>query len=353
MPSSAEITLVVAGDAWRNWTSYEVSAQFETPADGWHVEARNPSSSQLAAIETGTVIILMVGSSVVLKGRLDRKELRRTTSGGTVVGLSGRDLAGQLVDCSTPTSWTFRNVSVATLATKALAALGITAVVQAHADAQVPMKWAAAEPGESYWQVIERYARKARLLPWMTPAGVLRIDRPDYTSAPVARLVNAASSTWRQDGNVLESVYVDDVTGRYTEVTVLGQGKGSDTLFGGSVAHLRGVATDTDLAARGLVRPLVLDDGDIRSSSEATARAEWEISHRRYQGRSLEYVVSGHGPSLQEVWSLDSMVQVHDELAGISDTWWLAGYRLLRDTRHGTRTALTLRPPNALLPVTT
>jgi len=353
MPSRSEILLVVGTSAWANWTSYEVSAQFETPSDGWRVEARNPTSTQLAELLPGVAVVLMIGSTTVLQGRLDRRELRRTRDGGTVVTLSGRDLAGQLVDCSPPTSWAWRNVSLATLAEKALADLGLTATVAAHADAQRSLAWAKSEPGESYWQVIERYARKARLMPWTTPSGELRLDRPDYTSSPVASLVNAITAPRKRDTNVLESVYVDDISSRYSTITVLGQAKGTDSLFGASAAHLRGEATDSVLADRGLARNLVMDDGDLRSSSEATQRAEWEISHRRYQGESLEYVVQGHGPTADEVWQLDTMVDVYDELAQISASWWLAGYRLLRDRRLGTRSALTLRPPNSLLPPVT
>jgi len=350
MPSSQAITLVVGSSAWRNWTSYEVAAQFETPADSWRIEVRAPSSAQLAQLQLGAVVILMVERSTVLRGRLDRRELRRTTKGGTVVVLSGRDLAGQLVDCTTPTSWAWRNISLAGLAAKAVSELGLAVTVDAHSDAQVVLPWVKAEQGETYWQVLERYARKARLMPWMSPAGALRIGRPDYTSTPVASLINAISPAKKNQTNVLEALFVDDITQRFSSVTVLGQSKGSDSMFGGNAAHLRGEAVDADLAALGVARPLVMDDGDLRSSREARDRAEWEVSHRIYQGRSLEYVVAGHGPTPSSTWRLDTMVNVYDELAAIEGPWWVAGYRLLRDGSAGSRTALTLRPPNALLP---
>lgn len=343
-----EVILVVGDQAWANWASYEVSAQFETPADGWKVEARNPSSTQLAELSTTSVVLLLVGSTVLLQGRIDRKELRRTRS-GTIVTLSGRDLAGQLVDCTPPASWAWRNVTLAALTEKALADLGITATVLAHTDAKSALKWAKAEVGETYWQVLQRYARKARLMLWMTPDGVLHLGRPDYTSDPVAKLVLGVSADLRQETNVEESLYVDDASGRYTEITVLGQARGTELLFG-SGAHLKGVATDSDLVARGLVRPLVLDDGDLRSTSEAMQRASWEVSNRRFQGESLEYVVPGHGPARGVPWALNTMVSVRDELASINGVWWLAGYRIMRDAQRGSRSVLSLRPPNLLLP---
>lgn len=349
MPSS-EITLVVGQYAWANWVSYEVAAQFETPADGWRVEARSPRASQISELQLGSVVQLMLGNTPVLRGRLDRVELRRSRSGGTTISLSGRDLAGQLVDCTPPISWAWKNLTLAALAQKALTELGIPATVEAHADAQQPQKYLKAEAGETYWQVLDRYARRARLMVWMTPAGVLRIGRPNYSSEPVAWLVLGATPETAGFTTVQESIYVDDVSQRFSSITVLGQAAGTDSLFGSSVAHVKGSASDADISALGIYRPLVLDLGNLRSSAEAKRRAEWEISSRRYQGRSLEYVVAGHGPSVQHPWSLDTMVTVRDELAGIREAWWLAGYRMIRDQQQGTRTALSLRPPNSLLP---
>lgn len=349
MPRS-ELTLVIGTSAWANWASYEVTAQFETPSDGWRVEASSPTAAQVASLPPGAVVMLLLGQTTVLRGRMDRVELRRTRSAGTTIALSGRDLAGQLVDCCPPASWSWTNLSLSALANKALQELGIPATVDASAEASTPIKRVKAEPGETYWQVLDRYARQARLMLWMTPAGVLRIGRPNYTSTPVARLVLGATAGTANFTTVEESVYVNDFTQRFSTVTVLGQCAGTDGLFGTSAAHLKGQASDADLVAAGLARSLLLDVGGLRSSSAAKARAEWEVSSRRYHGLSLEYVVAGHGPSASVPWQLDTMVDVVDELAGVSDPWWLSGYRMLRDSQSGSRTALTLRPANSLLP---
>lgn len=349
MPRS-ELTLVLGSQAWTNWTSYEVEAEFTTPTDGWRVEASSPTAAQISSLTPGSVVMLLLGQSVLLQGRMDGIELRRTRSAGTVVTLSGRDLAGQLVDCCPPTSWSWRNITLKALAEKALQDLGIPASVSADTGALQVLDRAKSEVGETYWQVLDRYARRARLLVWMTPAGVLRIGRPNYSSTPVARLVNGATPGTSRYTNIEETLHVNNISQRFSSIQVLGQSAGSDSLFGSSVAHLRGQASDAELTAAGLTRPLVLDAGGLKSSAEAKARAEWEVSSRRYHGRSLQYVVGGHGPSVSTPWALDSMVEVVDELAGANEAWWLSGYRMLRDEQRGTRTALTLRPANSLLP---
>lgn len=344
-----EVTLVLGAYAWSNWASYEVAVAADCPAGTWTVDARNPTPAQLSLLTLGSPTSLMVGTRQVLRGYLDRVETRRSRS-GTSVRLSGRSLAAPLVDCCPPASWSWRQVSLATLAEKACSELGVPATVEARAaEASALVAYAKAEPGETYWQVLERYARKARIMPWMSGPGTLALGRPDYTTAPVAELVIGLAAS-RNRTNVQEASRVRDLAGRYSSYTVLGQGRGGRKATAATAGQPVGRAADAELVAAGLVRPLVLDDGDLRSTAEAQARAEYEASMRLYAADVLECVVPGHGPSLAEIWAPDSQVTVLDELNGISGTRWISAARFLRDREGGTRTALTLRVPGTLLP---
>lgn len=351
MSGEAPSAVVVVGAfAWQNWASYEIEADYTTPADAWTVEVRNPSAAQIAAVTTGSVVQVLVANRVALKGFLERRSFRRSRGGGTALSLSGRDLAGPLTDCAPPASWTWRNLSLAAVAQKALTELGILATISAAAEAQAPRPIIKTEPGETYWQLIERHARKLRLLPWMSPDGVLHIDRPDYTSAPVATLTLGRVGSLGAETNVLEAAYTEDMTGRFSDVTVVGQLAGTDQVFGAGAAHLSGTAQDAGVVLKGLYRPTLVDDGELRSSQEATARAQWEVSNRQFHAEVLEYVVPGHGPTTKTLWTPNTQVAVRDEYTGLSGVWWIAGRRLLRDRSAGTRTSLTLRRPNTLLP---
>lgn len=343
--------MIVGANAWTNWTSYECEADFLTPADSWTVEAANPTVAQLASLIPGTVVQVLVDKVPALKGWLERKQIRRTRTGGLLVTLSGRDYAGPLVDCMPPATWSFTSTPLQAVAQAALTELGVASTVDASAEAAQPRARIKAEPGETYWQVLVRYAKKLRLMVWMTPAGVLRIGRPSYTSAPLATLVNGATDATRATTNVLESIYSNDIAGRYSQVTVVGQAAGGGGLWSSAAqATVTGVATDPELSALGLVRPITIDDGDVRSYGEAIDRAKWEISRKKFAGEQLQYVVPGHGPTRGQVWAPDQQVTVQDDLAGVVGVWWIAGRRLTKDRERGTRTTLELRPPNTLLP---
>lgn len=350
MSGSPAAVLVVGAHSWRNWVRYTLESEYVTPADGWSVEAANPTLAQLAALSPGQPVQLLVGDQVALKGHLERVGISRTRQGGTVVQLSGRDLAGPLLDCSPAASWRWQNLSLAAVTRKALDELGVVATVSAHADATAQRPLIKAEPGETYWQVIDRYAKKVRLMPWMSPAGVLNLTRPDYTSAPVAHLVNGRVGSRAQATNVLDGSYSDDITGRYSDVTVIGQAKGSDDAYGEAACKLKGSARDAGIVAKGLYRPTTIDEGELRSTTEAKARAAWEVSQRQHDAEQLQYVVAGHGPTTTTLWAPNQQVTVEDEVAGVDGTWWVAGRTLTRDRSGGTRTTLSLRRPNTLLP---
>ena len=221
--------------------------------------------------------------------------------------------------------------------------LGVSAEVAAHADAKKALKLVKAQPGESFWALLQREAAKHQLLPTVTPDGGLVLGKPDYTSAPVATLHMGGP-----DADVLSASYTATLSGRFSHVLVTGQAAG-DAFSDG--AKLKGSAQDKELIGMGLYRPAVVDaGGDLRGHAEANARAAWEVSYRAYQGEVLEVEVVGHGPGTGKVWAPNTQVNVVDDVMGLSGLWWLSGRRLTRDRTQGTRAALTLHRPGTLLP---
>lgn len=351
MPGSPEATLIVGAFSWSNWTRYELEADYEAPADSWSVEVANPTAAHVAALTPGLPVVMLVDSVPALRGWLERVEVRRSRAGGLTLALSGRDLAGPLVDCCPGPTWSLPTTSLAVAATKALAELGVPAIVKPSPEALVPMSIIKAEPGETYWQMLTRYCRRLRLMPTMTPAGVLSLGRPDYITPPVAALFHGATPATANQTNVLEVSYTRDIAQRFSQVTVLGQSAGGGSLFGElGAGQLVGAAVDPALVALGVHRPLVLDDGQVGSVTEATDRARWEVSTRAYRGQEYSCVVPGHGPARKVLWAPNQTVTVVDEVAGVTGLWWVSGRRLIRDRQQGTRAALTLHPAGTLLP---
>lgn len=338
-----ELVAVVGGQAWANWTSYRVDRDILTPADGWQLSVGNPTAAQVAAIQEGSAIALSIGATPLLRGWVDTKQLSRSRDGTRLV-LNGRDQVAPLVDCSATTQL-ISGTTVAAAAQKALQSLGIAARVDADAAATTPVR-VAVEPGETFWDVLERLAKAAGVMVWAEP-GVLRIGRPDYVSAPVASLVLSDTPL---RSNIVSIEHSWNVSGRRSTVQVGGQGGGSDTLFGATSSSVRGTATDAELVAMGLVRPLILSDADASSASAARARAEWEVSRRQGEAWTATVGLRGNGPSPGQVWTPNTVVTLDDDRAGVHGPHWISAVSLSGSRDQGTRTALTLRRLGAILP---
>lgn len=319
-----------------------------TPAAGWSLSAANPTPAQIEAITEGSPILLQVGGADVLVGWIDQKRLSSSRS-GTILSLSGRDHVAPLVDCSVPMTWSLKNITLYLLATQILAHLGIPAIVFGPNDIDEPIPRVHPEPGESFWDLLVRYARERRLLVWAQP-GQLHISRPNYVTPPVGALCRRVPGPLAAANNVLSADHTWKVSQRRSPVTVVGQGAGGDALFGAAAGRVVGTATDPVLTALGLARPLVVQEGTIRTNARALARARWEVEKRAGDGWIGSYTIPGHGPTSASIWGLDEIVTVLDEVAGISGPRWVAAVRFTRSRSSGTTTTLTLRDLHALLP---
>lgn len=344
--SSDGVKLLCGGRVYTTWTRYQVERDLLTPAATWTVEVADPADEDVATITEGTAIVLMVGKTILLRGWVDERQLSSSRDGGDRLSLSGRDLAGPLVDCNPPRSWSQKNTTLVDLARRVLAELGVTATVVAESpQASEAIRWAHAEPGETFWELLARLARARRCMIWVG-ASSLHIGRPDYTSEPVGDLQRATARPLSLANNVLGAEITWKVSGRRSHVTVLGQAEGP-----WDDAQLVGKAKDQELVDLGLYRPMVVDDGEIKSTSQARARARYEASKRRGEALVATYTVPGHGPKAGQVWTPNTRVNVFDERAGLQGVHWLAACSFGKD-RGGTTTRLTLREDDAILPET-
>ncbi|HND28869.1 MAG TPA: hypothetical protein PLA94_02685 [Myxococcota bacterium] len=337
--SGSRAILVVGGSAWTNWASYEVESDFFTPADSWQVEVRAPSVEQLAQVQPGAKVAVLIDELPALQGYLERRFIRREAA-GTLLTLAGRDLAAPLVDCTPGPSWRFSGMSLEAVAQKALTELGVLARISAGPAAKVARS-IVGELGETYWACLERYAKLAGLFVWMDPDGTLNIGRPDTTGQPVATIGE----------RVLSAEMETTWNGRFSEITVLGQATGRSPEWTGTGEALSGESCSFSITARDPEitdhRPLFLDIGGMDGTGDAKARATHEVNQRAFQASRLAYVIPGHGPKTGSLWAPNQRVHVVDPANNIDAIWWVQSRRLTYNA-EGARTHLTLRDSTLL-----
>lgn len=357
MQSSADadkVGLVIDGREHRDWERYEVDSDLLTPADGWRVSLGLPGglpsgengSTLPAYLRPWAPVTLTLGGQVILRGRLDSME-SGVAKGEHTLALTGRDLAAVLVDCSAPV-FAARQCSLDEIVAKMVRPLGIqnirvSAGVATHDKISV-------DPGMTTWDALQRVCEQNGCWPYFAPDGTLVFGGPDYTDAtnpPVGQLTLRASG---QDGgkgnNVLRLVERRGVQERYSEVTVLGQGHGTENAEG---AHnIRATAKDS---AAGFHRPKIVVEADCETTGHAQRRARKILADGKLAAYEIHASVRGHrvlgaigASGLAPLWTPGQRVRVLSEPHGISGVYYLMRRTFLCSRGQGQITELTLKP---------
>lgn len=327
----------VAGHEHRDWLTYQAESDLLTPADAWRVSLGIPAGQVPDYVKPWAAMELLLGDDVVLTGRIDRIE-RFVAKGESTLTLNGRDNAAVLVDCSAPIR-TRREVDLAEAVDLLVKPLGLTRV---RVDATGHKKKVEVEPGMTAWDALKRLCEANGCWAWCEPDGTLVVGGPDYVTPPVADLVLRLDGL----GNNVKSVnVVDDVSGRHSEVSVLGQTHGTESASG----QHNLVAVERDTGVDGY-RPLILTDSDVDSQAEATRRARKAIADSRLEGFTIEVCVRGHRAGSGEPWRPGQRVRLISEPHGLDAIYYMMRRSFLGGRDRGTTTELTLKEDGVWLP---
>lgn len=344
MPMPAEsIRLTVGGVVNERWSGWSVDSDLLIAADAFELELHTDQGGALPTeVTEGAPCQLQLGDDIVLTGRLDEVEQEVSRSNHTV-RINGRDLAGFLVDCSTPFV-SMRDASLQQIIDQVAKPLGIDRV-RLQVPGTAVRRRVQIQPGQSAWDVLQQIAEASGAWPWIEPDGTLVVGGPDYVAAPVGRL------QLRRDGqgNNIERLSVRrSIAQRYSDITVLGQhGAFDGNDWGNNRTSLKAQAKDDALARRGIFRPRVVVDGACDSNSLATSRVKKLLADSLMEGFEARALVPGWRASGGAVWAPGQRVNLLSEPHGLDGVYFVMG-RTLRLTRaQGAITELRLREDKA------
>lgn len=337
VPDSS-VRLLIGGLEHSDWEDYDVDSDLLTPADAWHVKLALKDGDLPASVATGASVEIRVGDDPVMVGRIDSIE-DEVSKNGLHIGISGRDGAAVLLDCSAPI-FVARMASLDEIIIKVVRALGITKYRIDAASTRVREK-INVEPGDSAWEVLTNAAEANGLWPWFEPDGTLVVGGPDYDKPPVATLILRRSG---KGNNVLSLRRRNSIQGRFSEVTVLGQCHGTKTETGKNAIK----STQKDKGVS-WYRPKIIIDHESDSVAVADDRARKLLSDSRLKGFSLFAEVEGHrivapGQAADGLlWTPGQRVHVISERHQIDDVFFLMARKFTGGRHQGPRTHLTLK----------
>lgn len=336
----AERVVVTFGDQpLTGWESVQVSRLLGAASGTFSVRATPNDAFQ---VDRSKEVRVLAGDDLLLRGHVDRLEALIDATQHTVT-VMGRDLTGDLVDCSpieVPLEWHDAGASLRKVATAIAGPYGVE-VVGVDSAVDEPWETFAIQPGETCWEAIDRGCRLLGVLPYPDREGRLVLGLPDELPHSGARL------ELRRDGsgNVLQASGVFDQASRFRTYVAQGQRRGDDDWAEEEAATPEGTAQDEAVRAP---RTLVLVSEAAVDPESATRRAQNEAAVRAARGTQVTVAVQGWRLSEGgRLWQLAELVDVVLEPMRIEGRLLVDSVTFEVGVGGGTRTLLGLVRPDA------
>ncbi len=326
--ANPDVRLKVDGHVFGGWREITIRRGLEQLCASFDLTLTDRWSGQDTArpIMPGASCTVLVDNIPVIAGYVDdaTPTYNKRQYGLTV---SGRDLTGDLLDCSAP-STQFSGRTLAQVAKTLCKPYGIGVKVQT--DVGAAFSTLKNNEGDSVYETLEPAARIRAALLLSDGLGSLLLAR-----AGTDRL----TTVLKLGKNVLDCRAGYSHRDRYSNYTVKGQSAGSDDWNGEDAAQPLGTATDPAVTRH---RPLTVLAEENVDKAAAQKRAEWERNVRYGRSRRLTYTVPGwfHADGL---WAPNHMVRVRDGFLGLDEYRLISGVTLTLN-RDGFRARLDVVP---------
>jgi prophage tail gpP-like protein len=350
MPDDTEIVLVVEGLRYQGWKEIEVVKSINNLATtfGFLISDKYPGDpnrwpiklGQSCSVEINKVDAVKFESTKIAQGYIEEVDIRYD-AGSHSLNFSGRDITGDLVDCchyydDYPNEW--KKQSIYSIVDSLCSRFDIPVIV----DPTVTTDSAHVIPsfknneGDRVVDLIARACMTKAILPVSYGDGKLTLTR--------AGLTRRAADTLKSGVNILSGHCILSNLDRHSEYVVKGYGIGNDDKDLASIVQPQGVADDNVILRH---RPLVLLAEAATTNKGCEDRARWESRVRMGQSRLYSYDVQGWTQTTGDIWPLNGMVRVEDDLFGIEEELLIGEvtYRLSED--EGRKVRLTVVDPSS------
>jgi len=97
-----KIVLEINNERFTRWQSYDIESDLLQPADAFSFKAPNLHGEMAQKIHRGDFVSVLLDDTVQMRGIVDDVSYSGDADSGFFVDIRGRDLFGQLIDCSAP-----------------------------------------------------------------------------------------------------------------------------------------------------------------------------------------------------------------------------------------------------------
>lgn len=328
-----KIRLVIAGMEATGWDQIEIDSQIDTPAENWSFTVFEKSGQVLdESIKGGAKVQIYYANQLILTAITDRIS-EAASRDGYALQLSGRDLVGQLIDCSVPI-FNGRQMTLEELVSRYILSGDLGSIfhdVRIQNNAWLKNK-VSVEPGESLWDSLTKAAQMTGQHVWLDPDGTLQIGNPfssPYQVKTPLRLMRPLNNS----NNVLNIRYDNDVSNVYSHIKLLSQDSKATSILSETKAQTQ----------YGFNRLKIITLGDVETVAEANAALEKIKKDNDLEAHTLIATVPGwmiDGKLWSTGWYINLETNV---LSRATAKWAVFGRTFMLDRKNGKTTRLLLK----------
>lgn len=332
------IVMYLAGTrlAFHGWENLTIGKSLDTLAT--HFKFRIPQKFRDAnkqfKLSPNVKVQINVNEYPVIKGRVE-SIVSVFNIEENYLEVSGRSLTADLVDCSIIGPTEYNNIPLDKLARELIKPFGLKVFLSAipKVISKVSIK-----PGDTVFEVLDKYARAQGLFWVTTREGNLRL----------ASEANSRADTKIEEGvNLLGGSVNIDMSHRFSKYTVKAQSSADDNFPGLVSRAAEGTAKDLGVSRN---RPLlIIAEGNL-DNALAKTRAQWEASQRLARSYSIEVVVQGWQQETGILWGLNQRMLIKSPTLGLDGEFLSDSIEHVRGYDEGTITKIGLTLKGAYKP---
>jgi prophage tail gpP-like protein len=326
------IRIIVGGYEVAGWDEASFDSAIDIPADAFSVTLFDPVYDHLPeTVAAGKTFQAYYGKELVMTGVVDRiaEAIGRKGRG---LQISGRDLVGQLIDCSVPV-FSGRQVTLEVLLNKYVKSGDLGSLfknIELQNNAWLKNN-ISVEPGESLWDSIVKAAQVTGQHVWLKADGTLVIGDPFKSAKQLQTTLSLMFDG--DDNNMLDAQYDEDVSGVFSQIQVLSQGADAQSIL----------AESKSTTPYGYNRLKIVSLGDIETKSEADTaikkiKADNDLEAYSLTTNVVGWLVDG------KVWQTGCYINLQsDVLSRATAKWAIMGRTLTLSRDSGQITKLKLK----------
>tara|TARA_A200000113_G_scaffold174573_1_gene159712 strand:- start:112 stop:1134 length:1023 start_codon:yes stop_codon:yes gene_type:complete len=327
------ISLKLDGVAYKGWTEAYISRSIEQMAGAFRLFV---ADKQDVRIYNGQACQVIFEGEVLVNGHINRTE--KTISEENVsLSLIGRDLSGDLVDCSAVINGGGKLYDL-TLS-EVIQKLTVGFKVPHKVKAGNSLKHDVSAEHNTIFDVIEKCCRKAGVLIMPDGKGGFVVDNVGVKRAGVSLVMGK---------NILSADLEDNNEDRFSIYHAKSQDYGADTTEAEALSLPQATSYDRDIKR---YRPLVFQPEDSYNEEDLNKRAQWESAIRAARAQSMRIEVSGWRQNLDKgaLWDVNMLVPVKIPNDDIDSMMLIKAVEFSYNENEGAKTTLSLVHPDSYI----